>query len=246
MPGHDPASLRLAAILVSDGTERLVWSDNIDRSNMTIDEFQSAAVDAISMQVLRSLLPNEKTRLALTQPSTSETAQIHRAGREALQAGLLNEAIEHFNSITERSPGNALAYSDLARALIHKGWYTAVPSMDVVPRAKVAALAALEMDPSLAEPYLALANTSAFYDWDWARAEELYRSAIHRNPAHAPIYLDYAAYLFVVGRTDEGIAQLRQAELVDPISSVNARSDWHSVSLTYAGGKPRIDTMTQR
>ena len=39
--------------------------------------------------------------------------------------------------------GNALAHSDLARALIHKGWYTAVPSRDIVPKAKAAALAAL-------------------------------------------------------------------------------------------------------
>lgn len=217
--GEDPGLLRLAAVMVSEGNERNLWSGNIARSNAAIDDRQTAAVDAISKQVLRGILPNETARWAMTHPPESETERIHRAGRDALQAGLLNDAINYFNSIAERNPDNALAYSDLARALIHKGWYTAVPSTEVVPRAKAAALAALELDPSLAEPYLALANTSAFYDWDWDAAEALYLKAIHRNPGHAASYLDYAAYLFVIGRIDEGLEQLRQAELADPMSA---------------------------
>lgn len=217
--GYDPTSLTLAATLITAANERLLWSDDINRNSMAINEFGSAAINEISKQVLRSVLPNEKARLAIIQPSSSETDLMYRAGKEALQAGLLNEAIEHFNSITEQDPGNALAHSDLARALIHKGWYTAAPSMDIVPRAKAAAKAALDLDPSLAEPYLTLANMSAFYDWDWTEAELLYQRAIHRNPGHAASYLDYATYLFVIGRIDDGVEQLRQAELVDPISA---------------------------
>ncbi len=213
------SAIRYAVSLIEKEGGKTIWSGFFDRSTQSVEQFADNSASEVVRNIQLSLLPSEESRLAVIQPGSNEIDLLHSAGREALSDGNLQGAFDSFTAIIELQPNRAQAHSDLARALIKMGWYTEVSSGEVIPRAEVAARSALRLDPSLAEPYLVLANAAAFYHWDWERADELYIEALARNPRHAPIYLDYAAYLFVVGRMDEGLQQIRQAELVDPFSA---------------------------
>ena len=212
-------SLRLTARLMSTDQSRTVWSSEFRRNEESLDQFQTRATAELIAELQGHLLPPEEQRLAMLQPTTPRVEMLHQQGRELLRKGLVDEAVEKLEQVIKLDPDRALAHSDLARALLHMGWYTAAESVNVMPAARVAALRARQLDASLAEPYLVLANVTAFFEWQWAEAEQLYEQAIARNPTYAATYLDYAAYLLVTGRVEEGIEYIERAEEVDPLSA---------------------------
>jgi len=117
------------------------------------------------------------------------------------------------------APDSAIAHSELARALIHSGWYTSIDTKIVVPAASAAATRALAIDPSLSDPHLVLANIAAFYDWNWDEAEARYEMALERNPNHAPAHLDYAAQKIVTGDIARARELMTSAIDIDPNSA---------------------------
>ena len=61
------------------------------------------------------------------------------------------------------------------------------------------------------------------YAWEWADAEREYKRAIELNPNLALAHRWYAAYLRLMGRHDQAIAEISRARDLDPLSpGVNA------------------------
>jgi tetratricopeptide (TPR) repeat protein len=56
--------------------------------------------------------------------------------------------------------------------------------------------------------------------WQWADSEREYKKAIALNPNYATTYHWYSIYLKGVGRYDEAAAAIKQAQELDPLSSV--------------------------
>ena len=98
------------------------------------------------------------------------------------------------------------------------GFRGGLPSKDALSRAKTAALKAIELDDSLAEPHASLAFIAETYEWDWATAEREYKRALELNPSDAQAHNWYAGYLTYVGRFDDGIAEAKRARDLDPLS----------------------------
>ncbi|MEE9253796.1 MAG: tetratricopeptide repeat protein, partial [Pseudomonadales bacterium] len=89
---------------------------------------------------------------------------------------------------------------------------------EIYPKAKTAALRALELDAGLAEAHSALGHIRFAYDWDWAGAEDAFKRAIALNPNSAAAHHQYSIYLGNVGRLEEAIAVGEQSVRVDPLS----------------------------
>jgi hypothetical protein len=86
----------------------------------------------------------------------------------------LHKSVDFFEQAIQTDPGFALAYSGLADAYSLLGGPEAggdMPPIEALPKAKTAALKAIQLDESLAEPHTSLAHVSYFYDRDWPRAE---------------------------------------------------------------------------
>jgi len=92
------------------------------------------------------------------------------------------------------------------------------PPKDVLPRARVAAQRALELDPNQAEAYVALGSVNLFYDWNWEAAGQSARRAVELSPNDASAHLLYANYSVFVGSVDEAIREAREAVQLDPAS----------------------------
>ena len=99
--------------------------------------------------------------------------------------------------------------------------YGAAPPKAVMPRAKAAALKAMEIDDGLAEAHTSLAAALVWFDWDWAASEREFKRAIELNPAYSVAHHWYGSILLSAqGRVDEAMAsQLRALEL-EPLSLV--------------------------
>ena len=96
-----------------------------------------------------------------------------------------------------------------------------------MPKAKAAALKALEIDDTLAEPHVSLAHVKYYYDHDFVTAEREYKRAIELNPNYPVAHQWYAVFLMSVGRFDEALAQARRAQELDPLSlPINMTVGW--------------------
>jgi tetratricopeptide (TPR) repeat protein len=124
------------------------------------------------------------------------------------------KAIEHFRRAIAIDPTDALAYEGLAVA------YTASPADPpkiTMPRARAAALKAIELDDSLAEAHSSLGLIKLVFDWDWTGAEQELRRALELNPNSPLAHMHYGRYLLLVPhRVDDAIQSCQRAYDLDP------------------------------
>jgi tetratricopeptide (TPR) repeat protein len=124
------------------------------------------------------------------------------------------KAIEQFQRALAIDANDALAYEGLALA------YTASPDEApkiVMPKAKAAALKAIELDDSLAEAHSSLGFIKLDFDWDWPGAEQELRRSLELNPNSPLAYAHYANYLLLVPhRVNEAIQNCRRAYELNP------------------------------
>jgi Flp pilus assembly protein TadD len=81
-----------------------------------------------------------------------------------------------------------------------------------------AAEKAIQLDPLLAEAHDALGMMYA-REGQWQQAEKCFRDAIALDPNRSMTYDDFGVWLlYVLGRNDEAVQQLRRAEKADPLS----------------------------
>jgi len=95
-----------------------------------------------------------------------------------------------------------------------------MPPSEVGPRAKAAALKAVEIDDSLAEAHAVLASNMLAYEWAWSAAEKQFKRALELDPNSADTYWMYAHLHSNLGRHREALAEIERARELDPISGL--------------------------
>ncbi len=130
------------------------------------------------------------------------------------------KSVDLLQQAIARDPNYALAWAGLADSLIAIGDVEEVDPAAYLPRARDAALKALQLDPSLAEPHAALGMVACHYDYDWPTAEREYKKAFELNPSYASAHQYYALGLMAHGRFAEANAQLETARRLDPLALI--------------------------
>ncbi len=210
--------IRITAQLIDASLDRHVWVGTYTRDLDDIIELQSQVALDIAREIQVELTPQEEVRLAAAYSVRPEVYEAYLEARSLFEAGHMAEAIEAFQQVIELDPDFAPAYSWLADSYIVFGWWRG-PPVDLLPKAKLVALKARELDDSLADPHLLLAKIRAFFEWEWADAEQHYQRAIEVSPSYAKAYLGYGVYLAVLGRRQEAIEMARRAVELDPASA---------------------------
>ncbi|MCI0405544.1 MAG: tetratricopeptide repeat protein, partial [candidate division Zixibacteria bacterium] len=130
------------------------------------------------------------------------------------------KGIRFFEQAIQKDPLYALAYAGLADSYNMLGFYSMLPPKEAFPKARAAALKALEIDENLTEAHPALAYARHYHDWNWTGAEKDYQRAIQLNPNYASAHQFYATFLTCMGRTDESFARMKKAQELDPLSLI--------------------------
>ncbi|HYL83951.1 MAG TPA: protein kinase, partial [Candidatus Angelobacter sp.] len=198
-----------------------LWGAQYNRKLADVLAVQEDISRDISQNLRLRLTGAEKQRLTKRYTENAEAYQLYLKGRyyrNKASAEGLKKGVEYFQQAIEKDPGNALVYAGLADCYTDLGTGVYLPPKEAYPKAKAAALKALEIDESLAEARAALGYTKFAYDWDWSGAEAELKRAIELNPNSVDVHRAYSEYLNVRGRSDESLAEDRRALELDPLS----------------------------
>jgi TolB-like protein/Tfp pilus assembly protein PilF len=215
--------VRLTAQLMRIRPEQQLWAERYERETSSILVLQADLARAIASEVRAKLTPPEQALLFKTPAVDPEAYEAYLKGRfhwnKASTEGLL-QARQQFEDAIRMDPGFAPAHAALADTYTwsYRWGGPQRPPREAFPKAKVAALKALELDETLAEAHASLAYIKEAYDWDWEGAERGYRRAIELDPNSPSVRHSYALYLAIPRRFDEAFAQIRRAEALDPHS----------------------------
>src|SRR2546421_2965264 len=216
-------NLTISAELVDVRNNKLLWGEQYDRKTSELLATQRDIAREIVEKLKLKVSVNEKG-IAKHYTESNEAYQLYLKGRfyyNKRAAEGMQKSLEYFQQAIEKDPTFALAYSGLADTYDLLGTPDAGGMLrpnDAMPKAKAAALKALEIDESLAEPHVSLAHVKYYYDRDWPGAEREFKRAIELNPNYPQAHHWYAIFLLWSGRADESLREIRRAQELDPLS----------------------------
>ncbi|MEK6324037.1 MAG: protein kinase [Acidobacteriota bacterium] len=215
----DRLIVQVEMMSMADGSQ--LWGEQYNRKLTDIMTMQGDISRDISAKLRLKLTGENEKRLAKSYTENTEAYQLYLRGRfywNKRTREAYKKAIEFFNQALEKDPNYALAYSGLADCYSLADY--PLPPKEKYPLARQAALKALELDDTLAEPHAALGRVKQEYDWDREGAEKEFKRAIELNPNSPLAHMRYAGFFAYLGKHQEAIAESKQALALDPLSAL--------------------------
>ena len=225
----------ITANLVNVNDSLTLWSGKKKKNMDNIFALQDKIINAIAEKLEITLLQNE-SRAEAKRPTNTEAYKLYLKGRSFWNLRTppdLKKAIDFFHQAIRSDTLYAPAYAGLADCYNALGYGSFLAPAEAFPKAFEAATKAEALDSTLAESHASLGFYKFYYDWDWAAAEQEYRTAIALNPNYELGYDWYGYYLTALERYDEAKVILEKAKELDPLSAPIA-SDM-GFSILYSG-----------
>ena len=212
--------MRITAQLIHAASDTHVWAESYDRDLTSILSLQSEVAQAIAQAVRAKITPEEKRRLSARPAVNPAAHELYLKGRHFWnQRGPgLKKAVDFFQRALNEEPNYAPAYAGLADSYALLGFYGFARPREVIPKAKEAARKALALDPDLGEAHASLGYIHTQFDWDFEQAEKEFQQAFKLNPTYGPARYWHSILLFVPGKWDDAIAEVKLGLEYDPLS----------------------------
>ncbi len=218
--------LRVTARLVAVADGRSLWADKFDEKFTDIFSVEDSISEKVAAALALKLSGNEKQRLTKRYTENIEAYRAYLRGRYYWNKRThkdVKQGLEYFKKAIDLDPCYALAYTGLADSYLILGAFgiSALSPKEAFPRAREAAIKALEVDDALAEAHASLALSLAYYYWDWPAAEREFKRALELKPGYATARHWYAfIYLTATGQLDEAIKEEQRSQALEPLSLI--------------------------
>jgi len=219
--------VRITAQLVEAGSDRHLWARSYERDLKNVLALQDEIAHDITEQIRVKLTPQKRSLLIQVHAVDPEAHDAYLRGHYWAYKGTSEgawKALEYYQKAIAKDPNYALAYAGVADAYLSlTNWATQFSAVsrvlspeEVSFKVKEAAVKAIELDPSLAEPHASLGATRLFSDWNFSGAAAEFKQAIALNPNLATAHLWYSYYLEFTERLDESVDESERARDLDP------------------------------
>lgn len=211
--------VRVTIQLIDAHSDQHLRAESYERAAHDALTWQSELSNVIAQELRASLTLHEQARQTTAAPAAAHEAYLQ--GRQwwnkRTEAGL-RQALPHFERALQLAPTSALPYSGLADTYLQFVNLDAMRPEEAFPQAKAAALKAVQLDDRSAEAHTSLAMLRLCYEWDRAGAEAEFKRALALNPNYATARNWYSQFLWTGGQLDEALAQIKQAQQLEPDS----------------------------
>ena len=228
--------LTLYLSLVDARTGNQVWGEEYNRKLADIVALQKEIALDVSNKLRVKLSGADEQKVAKNYPANPEAYQLYLKGRFnilKLTPPEIEKGVSYFQQAIQIDPNYALAYAGLGDGYRSLVLSAEMAPNDFLPKAKLAAQKAIELDETLPEAHAALGIALFWYDWNWNEAENQYKRALELNPNSADTHLFYGHLCSNTGRATEALAEIKRGRELDPFSPF--LSTLEGQFLNYAG-----------
>jgi TolB-like protein/Tfp pilus assembly protein PilF len=216
---REGSRVRVSADLIQVRDQTQLWGDVFEREMAGILALQNDVAREVAKALALKLLPSEQASLAKARPVDPEAYAAYLKGSyqwmKFVTPGDLEMAEKYFDLALEKDSSYAPAYAGRAWVWIVRNQWGWSPPEEAGPKAKAAALRAIELDANSAGAHEALALVRTFIDWDWDGAWEPWRRTLELNPNVATAQASYAHFLMIMGRGEEALIHSERAVMLD-------------------------------
>lgn len=217
-------NLTLFLELVDASTGNRTWGEQYTEPVTNLISLQNHIAKDVSQKLSIKMSGTDQKKLGKNYTANAEAYQLYLQGRFFLNKRTpeaFRNAIPLFEQAIAMDPNYALAITGLSDSYALLANYPGgLPPKEAMPKAKDAALKALELDNELAEAHESLAHVLDQHEFNWAAAEGEYKRAIALNPNLASAHQWYSELLTALGRHDEALAETQRAIDLDPLSLI--------------------------
>ena len=233
--------VRITAQLIGAVPERHLWARSYERDLRDVLALQDEVARAIAKEVKVELAPDVEARLARARTVNPAAHELYLKGSDSLARGDEKAALEYFQQAIDKDPDFARAYLGMAFAYEGLGVSEELFSVEAFAKVKAFAGKALDLDHSLAEAHVALADALLRGDWDWEGVERELGLALELNPNSELAYEAYSRYFRLMGRYQESVAEARRALEINPLSG----NPYLSLGMAYYFGRRYDEALPQ-
>jgi TolB-like protein/Tfp pilus assembly protein PilF len=227
--------VHMTAQLIEAAADRNLWAETYDRPAADVLRLQSEVAREIARQINVTLTPEQSGRLTNAREVNPKVYEAYLRGKFYVSQntpGSFEKGIQYLRQAVEIDPAEPLSWVGLAEGYVSLG-HGGAEQIDSFPRARAAAEQALKLDPDAAEAVGVLADVALYYEWDWVKAENLFKRALELSPSLAGTHYHYAWYLALFDRLDEAIAEHKLARDHAPLQPAN--TGWLGGLYNFAG-----------
>lgn len=213
--------LRITSQLIQVEDQTHLWAETFDRGETDVLDIQREVVARIASSLSLELLPSVSSEAATGKFAKPAAFDAYLKGRYLITKDTpedLERSIPYFDQAILEDPQFAPAYAAQVEALVLLADWTGTIASSDLPKAKAAALKAVELDPSYAEGYAALGSVQFWLEWNKGEAEGNFRRAVELNPNNPLTRLNYGRCLLSKGQADAGANEINEALRLDPVS----------------------------
>ena len=222
---RDGNRLRIDAQLIraSDQTHR--WDETYNRDANDVVALQNEVAQDVATEIRLTLSAGVQKRFSDNSKVDPDAYDSYLRGLVSWSARTpegLAKSSDYFEQAIRKSPNFALAYAGLSDSysILSAVPTAAIPPLQAMPKAKLAAETAIRLDPGSAEAQAALALVRQSYDYDLDGAERAYQRAFAINPSYGTARHWHSVLLMARGRHQEALAEIEKARSLDPLSPV--------------------------
>jgi len=212
---------RITAALVKVTDQDQLWVETYEPEMGEILSLQKDIARKVSGALSMEFLPGSEQQMREATTHNAAAYEAYLRGRflwyqETHQS--LQQAIAEYQHAIQLDPNYAAAYVGMADAYNVLGGYGFEAPDESFSKGEAAAARALELAPDLSDAYVSMGFAAFYYEWDWNKAEQLFRKALSLNPNNQVAHEFFASFLHVRGRLDEAESEIRAAQQLDPVS----------------------------
>ncbi len=205
--------------LVDGRSQASLWSGSFAAEMREVRALHRRITLAIAGQVRLALSPTTEAML-------QAAPEVDPAVYEEYLRGLfhaykftptdLTAALGYFEQALAKDPGYAPAWLGVSRVWSYRRVLGLLPPAEAGLRMSEALGHAWQLDSTQADAAANLAAVAAWGEWDWVRAEQLYRRAIALDSNRAESRLFFGHFLAAIGRPEEALPQIERGMALDP------------------------------
>ncbi|MDP8204569.1 MAG: helix-turn-helix domain-containing protein [Candidatus Tenebribacter mawsonii] len=212
-------SVRITAQLVKAIDGYHLWSNTWDKELKNIFIVQDEIASDIAGKIKTGL--KNSSNQVVQQIENSQTIDLYLKAcylTKSWNQKETYEAIDLFNQVLELSPDNAKAYIGLADSYTLLGTIGQMSMGEASKYIGENILKAYQLDPSIAEIYIAFAKKSFWYEWDVNKTLDNLNKALELKPSNSEALYFKGMVYATYGKFEEALDYLYQSQRLNPLS----------------------------